>query len=69
MAIMLVMMWTVQQFRAQPMLGPIYQNITHFVGMAWPLWLIFPALAFTVRLKYAEFVILRFSQRTADAPA
>jgi hypothetical protein len=26
------------------MLGPIYQQITHFVGMAWPLWLIVPAL-------------------------
>jgi hypothetical protein len=45
MAVMLVMMWTVQQFPATPMLGPIYQDITHFVGMAWPLWLIFPALA------------------------
>jgi hypothetical membrane protein len=44
MAIMLTLMWTVQQFPATPMLGPIYQPITHFVGMAWPLWLIFPAL-------------------------
>ncbi|MEO5567495.1 MAG: hypothetical protein ABIR92_03335 [Gemmatimonadaceae bacterium] len=44
MGIMLAMMWIVQQFPATPMLGPIYQNITHFVGMAWPVWLIVPAV-------------------------
>lgn len=44
MGIMLAMMWIIQQFPATPMLGPIYQNITHFVGMAWPLWLVIPAL-------------------------
>ena len=44
MGLMLVLMWTIQQFPAKPMLGPIYQDITHFVGMAWPLWLVFPAL-------------------------
>jgi hypothetical protein len=44
MGLMLILMWTVQQFPATPMLGPIYQNITHFVGMAWPVWLIVPAL-------------------------
>ena len=55
MSIMLIMMWTVQQFPATPMLGPIYQNITHFVGMAWPLWLIFPALA----LDYARWFYAR----------
>jgi hypothetical protein len=58
MGIMLVMMWTVQQFPAQPMLGPIYQNITHFVGMAWPLWLIFPALA----LDYTRQQLPRFAR-------
>ena len=44
MGIMLALMWIVQLFPATPMLGPIYQPITHFVGMAWPLWLIFPGL-------------------------
>ena len=44
MGIMLALMWIVQLFPATPMLGPIYQPITHFVGLAWPLWLIFPAL-------------------------
>jgi hypothetical protein len=36
-------MWTVQLFPATPRLGPIYQNITHFVGMAWPVWIVIPA--------------------------
>jgi hypothetical protein len=45
MGIMLALMWIVQLFPATPMLGPIYQPITHFVGMAWPLWLIVPAAA------------------------
>ena len=45
MGIMLALMWIVQLFPATPMLGPIYQQITHFVGMAWPLWLIVPAAA------------------------
>jgi hypothetical protein len=40
---MLAMMWTVQLFPATPKLGPIYQNITHFVGMAWPVWIVVPA--------------------------
>ncbi|HET9426076.1 MAG TPA: hypothetical protein VFO55_11945 [Gemmatimonadaceae bacterium] len=43
MGIMLALMWIVQLFPATPMLGPIYQDITHMVGMAWPLWLVVPA--------------------------
>jgi hypothetical protein len=49
-------MWTVQQFPATPLLGPIYQPITHFVGMAWPLWLIFPAMA----MDYSRAKLERF---------
>jgi hypothetical protein len=60
MVIMLVMMWTVQRFPATPMLGPIYQNITHFVGMAWPLWLIFPALALDYARHYGAPYVARF---------
>ena len=44
MGIMLALMWIIQQFPATPMLGPIYQNITHMVGMAWPVWLIVPGV-------------------------
>lgn len=44
MGLMLMLMWTIQQFPGRPMLGPIYQPITHMVGMAWPLWLIIPGV-------------------------
>jgi hypothetical protein len=44
MGIMLSLMWIVQLFPATPMLGPIFQPITHMVGMAWPLWLVIPAV-------------------------
>ncbi|HEY6219014.1 MAG TPA: hypothetical protein VIV65_03085 [Gemmatimonadaceae bacterium] len=43
MGIMLLMMWGLQPFHAEPKLGPIYQPITHMVTLAWPLWLIVPA--------------------------
>jgi hypothetical protein len=52
MGIMLAMMWIIQQFPAKPMLGPIYQDITHFVGLAWPLWLIIPALGLDLARHY-----------------
>jgi hypothetical protein len=44
MVIMLALMWIIQLFPATPMLGPIYQPITHFVGLAWPVWLVVPAV-------------------------
>jgi hypothetical protein len=44
MVMMLLLMWVIQFFPATPKLGPIYQPITHMVAMAWPLWLIVPAL-------------------------
>src|SRR4051812_35267351 len=44
MGSMLVLMWVIQLIPATPKLGPIYQPITHMVGMAWPLWLIIPGL-------------------------
>jgi hypothetical protein len=44
MTVMLVLMWVIQLVPGTPKLGPIYQPITHMVGMAWPLWLIVPGL-------------------------
>jgi hypothetical protein len=44
MAIMLILMWVIQLFPATPKLGPIYQPITHMVGMAFPVLVIVPAL-------------------------
>jgi uncharacterized membrane protein len=44
MGIMLVLMWTIQLFPATPKLGPIYQNVTHMVAMAFPVLIVVPAL-------------------------
>ena len=44
MGLMLVLMWIIQLVPATPKLGPIYQSITHMVTLAWPLWLIVPAV-------------------------
>jgi hypothetical protein len=44
MGIMLVLMWVIQLFPATPKLGPIYQPITHMVGMAFPVLVIVPAI-------------------------
>jgi hypothetical protein len=44
MGIMLVLMWVIQLFPATPKLGPIYQPITHMVGMAFPVLIIVPAI-------------------------
>jgi hypothetical protein len=44
MAVMLSLMWIIQLFPATPKLGPIYQPITHFVAMSFPVLLIVPAL-------------------------
>ena len=44
MGIMLVLMWVIQLFPATPKLGPIYQPITHMVGMAFPVLIVVPAV-------------------------
>lgn len=44
MAFTLLLMWIIQLFPATPKLGPIYQPITHMVGMAFPVLIIVPAI-------------------------
>ena len=39
----LVLMWVLPLFPAQPKLGPVYQNITHMVPLPFQLLLIVPA--------------------------
>jgi hypothetical protein len=56
MAIMLVLMWVIQLFPAEPKLGPIYQEITHMVTMAFPALLVVPAFG-------ADVVLQRFRAR------
>jgi hypothetical protein len=41
----LAQLWILPLFPAQPKLGPVYQNVTHFIPMAFPLLLVVPALA------------------------
>jgi hypothetical protein len=45
-AIFALMTWILPLFPATPKLGPIYQDITHFVPMGFPLLLVVPALLF-----------------------
>jgi hypothetical protein len=51
MTIMLVLMWVVQLIPATPKLGPIYQPITHLVGMAFPALLVVPALGIDLAMQ------------------
>ncbi len=39
----LIMMWVLPLFPAQPKLGPVYQNITHMVPLPFPILLVVPA--------------------------
>jgi hypothetical protein len=45
MLFMLGMLWILPLFPAQPKLGPVYHEVTHFVPAGFPVLLIFPALA------------------------
>src|SRR5260221_1763671 len=42
-AFVLILMWVLPLFPAQPKLGPVYQNITHMVPLPFPMLLIVPA--------------------------
>jgi hypothetical protein len=51
MAIMLVMIWILQLFPAQPRLAPIYIAVTHMVPPSFPLLLVVPALGIDLLLQ------------------
>jgi len=44
-AFVLILMWVLPLFPAQPKLGPVYQDITHMVPLPFPMLLIVPAFA------------------------
>jgi hypothetical protein len=44
-AAVLAQLWILPLFAAQPKLGPVYQNVTHFIPMAFPLLLMVSGLA------------------------
>ena len=54
MAIMLVLMWSIQLLPATPKLGPIYQPITHMVAMAFPALVVVPALGVDLVMQRAR---------------
>jgi hypothetical protein len=43
-AFLLGQLWILPLFPAQPKLGPVYQNVTHFIPWDFPLWLLVPAV-------------------------
>src|SRR5215813_296231 len=47
-AFVLILMWVLPLFPAQPKLGPVYQNITHMVPLPFPILLIVPAFVLDV---------------------
>src|SRR5579863_1826126 len=50
-AAVLAQLWILPLFTAQPKLGPVYQNVTHFIPMAFPLLLIIPGLALDLQWR------------------
>jgi hypothetical protein len=54
-AFMLVMLWVFPLFPAEPKLGPVYQPITHFVPLEFPMLIVAPAIAIDlVRARVAR---------------
>ncbi|HEY7859875.1 MAG TPA: hypothetical protein VIB98_00465 [Gemmatimonadaceae bacterium] len=52
MAIVLVMMWTLQLFPATPKLAPIYNAVTHMIPPEFPLLLVVPAFAIDLLVRW-----------------
>jgi hypothetical protein len=52
--IMALMAWILPLFPATPMLGPIYQNVTHMVPLDFPLLLLAPAVVIDLARQRAE---------------
>ena len=46
---MATMVWLFPLFPAEPKLGPVYQQITHFIPLEFPLLMIVPAIAIDLR--------------------
>jgi hypothetical protein len=51
MAVRALMLWILPLFPGQPRLGPVFQPVTHFVPMDFPLLLVVPALAIDVVMR------------------
>jgi hypothetical protein len=53
-AFVLILMWVLPLFPAQPKLGPVYQDITHMVPLPFPMLLIVPAFFLDLLLPLFE---------------
>src|SRR4029453_1837162 len=53
MLVIFTMLWILPLFPAEPMLGPIYNRVTHMVPPAFPLLLVIPAFAIDLLLRRA----------------
>ena len=51
-AFVLILMWVLPLFPAQPKLGPVYQDITHMVPLPFPILLIVPAFFLDLLLPF-----------------
>ena len=68
MAVRAVMTWILPLFPGEPRLGPVYQHVTHFVPMEFPLLLVAPALAIDLVMRGVLRGVLRDARRShADA--
>jgi hypothetical protein len=51
-AFVLILMWVLPLFPAQPKLGPVYQNITHMVPLPFPILLVIPAFVLDTMWRF-----------------
>lgn len=54
MLILMLMDWILPLFPAQPMLGPILNDVTHFQAFEFPLLLVIPAIGIDLIMQWAE---------------
>jgi hypothetical protein len=53
-AFALAFLWLLPLFPAEPKLGPVYQQVTHFIPWEFPLLLVVPALAVDLLRRYTD---------------
>jgi hypothetical protein len=53
-AFALALLWILPLFPAEPKLGPVYQQVTHFIPWEFPLLLVVPALAVDLLRRYTD---------------
>jgi len=67
MSFMIAMLWLFPLFPAEPKLGPVYQQITHYIPEEFPMLIVFPAIACDFLLSRTEHW-RRFNRALVIAP-